>query len=426
MAMIDMNGAFSPMGNFLGGMPGTCLEDPVPIEEQAAADATLLSGQLSGVGHRLFAPAGRRRLRAFSSTEAARLIGVSDGYLRQLSLSGDSPRPSNVSLTGRRGYTLADIHALREHLAAQGGTKERYYLPYRNPAAGEQLQIVAVTNCSAGSGKTTTATHLAQYLALHGYRVLAIDLDPQAAMSALLGCQPGLGPDAKASICGAMADDDEHVPFRSVIRKTHFPGLDISPSNLRLQEFQHGTSRRLAMRKEGLLDAKPFARVKTAIATVGDDYDVVILDCPPQLGYLTVSALCAATAVIVTVNPRMPDVVSVSQFLDMISEILSQAREAGAMSKLSFLRYLITQYEMSDAVQTQIVGFLRTQFGERVLTTPMVKSTAIADAALAGQTLFEAGRETFPRAIYDRAIESVTSVSSEIERLIRASWGRAG
>ena len=410
----------------MNGGADVWFDESVPVDVQTAADAALLSGQLSGMWQRLFVPAAKRRLRSFSSGEAARLIGVSDGYLRQLSLSGEGPQPSNVSPTGRRGYTLQDINALRAHLAAQGGAKARYYLPHRNARAGEHLQVLAVTNVKSGSGKTTTATHVAQYLALRGYRVLAIDLDPQASMSSLLGYQVDIHVNNNKSIYDAIRYDAEQVPFGSVIHTTYFPGVHLSPGNLELQEFEHATSRNSVMGNpnvESASEDRSFGRIQAAIGMVADDYDVVILDCPPQLGFLTLSALYAATAVIVPVNPQMLDVTSMSQFLYMISDMLSVARKAGGPN-FSFLRYLITQYDATDRLQTQIAAFLRAQFGERVLTAPMVKSSAISDAALARHTLYELGRDSFQRNTYDRAMESLTAVGAETERLIQAAWGR--
>src|SRR5690606_12747972 len=151
---------------------------------------------------------------------------------------------------------------------------------------------------------------------------------------------------------------------------------------------------------------------------------VVVIDCPPQLGYLTLSALCASTSVIVTVHPQMLDVASMSQFLFMTSDLLGVVREAGGELKFDFLRYLITRYEPHDGPQAQIVGFLRSLFGERVLTAPMVKSTAVSDAGLTKQTLYEVGGENFTRGTYDRAMDSLEAVNSEIEALIHTAWGR--
>lgn len=391
-----------------------------PADRQIAEDAALLSAQLAALRSRLFPPSAQKTLRPFTSGEAARLIGVSDGYLRQLSISGDGPSPE-VGAGGRRLYTLADVNALREHLAGQGGAKARQYLRWRLP--GEHLQIIAVTNFKGGSGKTTTAAHLAQYLALEGYRTLAIDLDPQASLSALFGYQPELDLTGNDTLYGAIRYDSERVALSDVIRTTYFDGLDFVPGNLELQEFEHTTPQHLS-RRQGAQGDLFFARVQQAIASVEADYDVVVIDCPPQLGYLTLSALCAATSVIVTVHPQMLDVASMSQFLFMTSDLLSVVREAGGALNFDFLRYLITRYEPNDGPQTQIAGFLRTQFGARVLTAPMVKSTAISDAGLTKQTLYEVGRESFHRATYDRAFEALNAVNAEIESLIRHSWGR--
>jgi chromosome partitioning protein len=393
---------------------------PVPADVQVAADAELLSAQLASLRGRLFPPNAQKSLRPFTSGEAAKLVGVSDGYLRQLSISGDGPSPE-TGPGGRRLYTLADVNALRQFLAGQGGARSRQYLKWRRP--GEHLQVIAITNFKGGSGKTTTSAHLAQHLALEGYRTLAIDLDPQASLSALFGYQPELDLTGNDTLYGAIRYDAERVELSSIVRKTYFDGLDLVPGNLELQEFEHTTPQHLS-RREGGSDLF-FARVQQAIGTVEADYDVVVIDCPPQLGYLTLSALCAATSVIVTVHPQMLDVASMSQFLFMTSDLLSVVREAGGELNFDFLRYLITRYEPNDGPQTQISGFLRTQFGDRVLTAPMLKSTAISDAGLTKQTLYEVGRENFNRATYDRAYEALAAVNSEIEALLARSWGRA-
>jgi chromosome partitioning protein len=167
-----------------------------------------------------------------------------------------------------------------------------------------------------------------------------------------------------------------------------------------------------------------FARVAATLATVEANYDVVIIDCPPQLGFLTLGALCAATSVLVTIHPQMLDVASMSQFLFMTSDLLNVVREAGGDLRFDFFRYLVTRYEPNDGPQTQIAAFLRSLYAERVLTHPMVKSTAVSDAGLTKQTLYEVGRENFSRGTYDRALEALDAVNGEIEELIKHAWGR--
>lgn len=391
-----------------------------PIDDVIAADAEGLSKQLQALRERFFPPEAQKVLRRFTSGEAARLIGVSDSYLRQLSLAGEGPEPE-VTPSGRRLYSLDQINALRQQLAAQGGVKALSYWPRRR--AGEHLQVIAVANFKGGSGKTTSAVHLAQYFALQGYRVLAVDLDPQASLSTLFGVQPEFDLEPNATLYGAIRYDGAQRPLSAIIRKTYFPGLDLVPGNLELHEFEHTTPKMLAEKDP---EKTPFyARIAEAIASVEADYDVVVIDCPPQLGFLTLGALCAATGLIVTVHPQMLDVASMSQFLFMTSDLLSVVREAGGDLSFDFLRYLITRHEPNDAPQTQITGFLRTQFGERVLNAAMLKSTAIADAGLTKQTVYEVGRENFSRLTYERVLESLDAVNGEIEALVRKAWGRA-
>jgi chromosome partitioning protein len=112
------------------------------------------------------------------------------------------------------------------------------------------------------------------------------------------------------------------------------------------------------------------------------------------------------------------------QFLFMTSDLLNVVREAGGDLRFDFFRYLATRYEPNDGPQTQVVAFLRSLFGERVLTHPMLKSTAISDAGLTKQTLYEVGRENFSRGTYDRALEALNAVNGEIENLIKQAWGR--
>jgi chromosome partitioning protein len=121
----------------------------------------------------------------------------------------------------------------------------------------------------------------------------------------------------------------------------------------------------------------------------------------------------------------MLDVLSMNQFLAMTSDLMDTIAAAGADDKQNWMRYLITRFEPSDGPQHQMVAFLRSLFGNHVMVNSMVKSTAISDAGLTNQTLFEVDRNQFTRATYDRALESMNSVNAEIEGLIKRTWGRS-
>ena len=389
------------------------------IHDTIAADARELSAKLHAHRMKLFPPKARKNLRRFTSGEVAKLVGINDGYLRQLSLEGRGPQP-DTSPSGRRSYTFEDIQSLRAYLD-ESGKGVRRYRPHR--VAGEQLQVIGVVNFKGGSGKTTTAAHLAQHLTLQGYRVLAVDLDPQASLSALHGYQPEFDVEENGTLYGAIRYDNERRELDEIIRQTYFSGLDIVPGNIELMEFEHETPKALAMRQSG--DPLFFARVARALATVQDRYDVVVIDCPPQLGFLTLSALCAATAILIPVHPQMLDVMSMCQFLIMTSDLLAVVAKAGGNMNYDWMRYLVTRYEPGDGPQAQMVGFMRSLFGDRMVTNMMLKSTAISDAGITKQTLYEVSRDQFTRATYDRAMESLDSVNGEIQSLIQAAWGRA-
>lgn len=374
-----------------------------------------LANQLHSQRESLFPPNAQKSMRKFTSGEAAALLGVNDSYLRKLHLDGKGPSPV-LTPGNRRQYSAENIQELRV-LLEKTARKLGDYLPGRRE--GDHLQVIGVMNFKGGSGKTTTSAHLAQRLALKGYRVLAIDLDPQASLTALHGVQPEFDLPDGGTLYDAIRYEDA-IPIKSVIRKTYIPNLDLIPGNLELMEFEHETPLALAKGNAGLF----FFRVKEALMQVDQDYDVVVIDCPPQLGFLTMSALSAATGLLVTIHPEMLDVMSMSQFLRMTADLMDVIAESGADMSHDWMRYLLTRYEPSDGPQTRIVAFLRTMYGEKVLNAPMLKSTAISDAGLTKQTLYEVERSAFTRSTYDRAIESLNAVNDEISELIQKTWGR--
>jgi chromosome partitioning protein len=395
--------------------------DDSPIDLTIGADAKLLSGQLNSLRQRLFPPEAKKRLRLFSIGEVAKLLGVSVSHLRHLSLEGHGPVPETAS-GGRRHYSLDQINELRQFLAdSNPGAKAQSYLPRRQ--RGDHLQVIGICNFKGGSAKTTTAVYLAQGLALRGYRVLAIDLDPQASLSSLFGIQPAFDVGENESLFGALRYDGARRSLKQIVKKTYFTGVDLIPANIELQEFEHETARVLgagAGRPEDLF----FARVALVLSSVEQLYDVVVIDCPPQLGFLTLAALCASTSVLVTVHPEMLDIGSMDQFLAMAAELLRVVRESGGDLRYNWFRYLVTRFEPTDGAQAQVAAFLRALFGERVLTNPVLKSTAISDAGLTKQTLYEIGREKFNRETFERAMGSIDNVNLEVEALIKQAWGR--
>ena len=389
-----------------------------PFDEIILQQGELISDRLNMLRQEQYPPDAQKGLRQFSLAEVAYYLGVTQSTIKKLHLEGKGPEPETSS-SGRRSYSAEQMLELRAYLDKHGRPGKRRFVPYRQ--LGVELHVVSVVNFKGGSGKTTTAAHLAQHLALKGHRVLAIDLDPQASLTALHGIQPEL--DNVPSLYETLRYDDERKPISEVIRPTNFPNLDIVPASLELQEYEYDTPVALTSSDphEGRIF---FTRISKALGEVEERYDVVVIDCPPQLGYLTLTALTASSSVIVTVHPQMLDVMSMSQFLLMLGGIMKTIRDAGANMRLKWFRYLVTRFEPTDGPQKQMVGLLQAMFPNQMLSAPVLKSTAISDAGITKQTLYEVERSQFVRTTYDRAVTSLNDVNDEIAELIHKAWGR--
>lgn len=388
--------------------------------ERISRRAEALSARLRAAGERAFPPTAQKFLRSFTSGEVAQIVGVSDGYLRQLSLDGLGPSPE-LSAGGRRSYTLEQVNELRAYLSSARPKEALKFWPRRRP--GEKLQVITVANFKGGSAKTTTSLYLAQGLALQGYRVLVIDLDPQASLSTMFGYQPEFDIPDNATLFGAIRYDDDRVSMKEIVRPTYFPGVSIVPGNLELMEFEHQTPRHIIASK-GRPEDLFFRRVARAVAEIDEEFDVVVIDCPPQLGFLTMGALNAATGMIVTIHPQMVDVASMSQFLLMTADLISVIEDNGGRLEYDFLKFLVTRHDPRDVPEQEIVALLRDLFGTDVFAATAWKSTAIANAGLTKQSLFELSRGSVGRTVYERAMESINAVNDEAIELINRVWSR--
>ncbi|PTV93453.1 chromosome partitioning protein [Rhodobacter aestuarii] len=385
------------------------------VAASIASNAIRLSEALDNHMRNSFQPESKKTLRKFQPAEVSELTGISMSNLRTRHQEGDFPEVETDS-RGRRLYSAAEIDQIR-HIMAKTGRNGEAYLPGRR--SGDALQVISIVNFKGGSSKTTSAIHLAQRYALRGYRVLAIDMDPQASLTTMFGYRPEIEFAEGGTIYDAIKYE-EPVPLSQVIRKTYFHNLDLAPAGLMLSEYETETAYALQHK----IDPPFTQRLAIALDEVEANYDLVIIDCPPQLGFTTMTALLASTGLLITVVPSMLDVASMAQFLEMAGETVRALEEAAGPIHWNFLKFLIARYEPTDVPQSQMAGFLRSILLDQVLTTPMLKSTAISDAGMTQQTIYEIEPSQVLKKTLDRILESVNGVTDEFEKVIQKAWAR--
>nr|WP_323782744.1 plasmid partitioning protein RepA [Amylibacter sp.] len=390
-------------------------EYPNSIAASIASNAARLSEALNNHMRNSFQPESRKTLRKFHPAEVSELTGISMSNLRTRHQEGDFPDVETDS-RGRRLYTAEEIDQIR-HVMAKTGRNGDAYLPGRRE--GDGLQVISIVNFKGGSSKTTSAIHLAQRYALRGYRVLAIDMDPQASLTTMFGYRPEIEFAESGTIYDALKYEDP-VPLSQVVRKTYFHNLDLAPAGLLLSEYETETAYALQHK----LDPPFTQRLAIALDEVEASYDLVIIDCPPQLGFTTMTALLASTGLLITVVPSMLDVASMAQFLEMAGETVQTLEEAAGPIDWNFLKFLVARYEPTDVPQSQMAGFLRSILLDQVLNTPMLKSTAISDAGMTQQTIYELDPSQVVKKTLNRILESVNGVADEFEKTIQHAWGR--
>ena len=293
---------------------------------------------------------GRKVLRLFSTWEITRyLIPVAQAHFRRvLKQNPDLPQGRSETEAGAKWFTFDEVLRLRAHFAAEGA-RNKEYMPYR--PAGLPAKIVAVANFKGGVGKTSTCAHLAMSAALDGYKVLVIDLDSQGSMTSIFGGKvrdewqtvfPLLARhyathlqaenrarvergDAPTALDPALADAQK-IRAQDVIQKTHWPNIDLIGSQLNLYwaEFQIPVWRMQA-RGWKLWDALSDRLAQDGVL---DAYDLIFLDTPPALGYLTINGLSAADILLVPLGATFLEFDSTGRFFDMLQSTFASIEEA--------------------------------------------------------------------------------------------------
>ena len=398
---------------------------------------------------------GRRQLRKFSTWEITRyLIPVAQAHFRRvLRQNPELPQGRSDTEGGAKWFTLDEVLRLRAHFAAEG-SKAKDYMPYR--PSGLPAKVLGVANFKGGVGKTSTAAHLAMSAALDGYRVLVIDLDSQGSMTSIFGgrvedewgtafpliarhyaehlqsenrARAGRGEaplpldDTLSAALGKTAQD--------LIQTTHWPNIDLIGAQLDLYwaEFQIPVWR-MQGRSWKLWDA---LGDRLAADGVLATYDLVVLDTPPALGYLTINALAAADILLVPLGASFLEFDSTGRFFDMLHATFQSiedseniAARALGRSETVFewdaVRAIVTRYD--SAQQAEFASLMQAYMGPALSPWRQDLTALIGQAGEQVAGIYEADYRDFNRETYIRGRAAFDETYAAVKKLFVGSWRR--
>lgn len=355
----------------------------------------------------VISPEKRKKPRTWGATEAAKMVNVPVSTFKSL-LESEEDIPGIVVETLENGrkikkFTLTAINALRDKAETR----------YKRPK-GSKCLTVAVSNLKGGVGKTETTVDLAKKIAIEGLKVLLLDFDAQGTATLISsGFIPDLELRYEDTITNVLISNPNNI--KNVILKTHFDGLDIIPANLAIQDCDLILPNEKENNHERL--GSPFSRLAEALKIIKNQYDVILIDCGPNLGLLTLNAIIACDSIIIPIPPSMNDY---SSFIMYTATLRNMFKELPA-KKLEYLRILISKHSGSNEA-LQMENMMREQFGKYILTNHMCETVEVPKAANEIGTIYDVSKPRGSREAHRRALQHLDDLNLEIINDFKAIW----